>query len=78
MAKRPVMSVDELVSEPELHTETVGQGTPDEEEFDLLYCRIPRSLYRKLRKRSFELSENRRKRVSQTDLVVQALRQYLE
>jgi hypothetical protein len=53
---------------------------PQEEEiFDTLYIRCPRSLSRKLRRRVFELSEQSpRRKVSQTDLVVLALRRYLE
>jgi hypothetical protein len=92
MAKRPVMDVSELigdsslgsVSEPVAQTPTnaglmiKGQFNDDEEEFENLYCRLPRSLFRKLRKRSWELSENRRRKVTITQLVETALRRYLE
>jgi hypothetical protein len=92
MAKRPVMDVSELVGNSSQHSlsELVGQ-TPanagsmvsdhfdnEEEEFENLYCRLPRNLFRKLRKRSWELSENRRKKVTVTQLVEIALRRYLE
>jgi hypothetical protein len=92
MAKRPVMDVSELVGNSSKHSlsELVRQ-TPtnagsmvsdhfnnEEEEFENLYCRLPRSLFRKLRKRSWELSENRRKKVTVTQLVEIALRRYLE
>ena len=92
MAKRPMMDVSELVGNSSQHSlsELVEQ-TPtnagsiasvhfnsEEEEFENLYCRLPRSLFRKLRKRSWELSENRRKKVTVTQLVEIALRRYLE
>jgi hypothetical protein len=55
------------------------RGPQEEEIFDILYIRCPRSLSRKLRRRVFELSEQSpRRKISQTDLVVQALRRYLE
>jgi hypothetical protein len=87
MAKRPVMDVSELIpSNRDTGPATrVGQGfapavelASDEEEFENLYCRIPRSLFRKLRKRSWELSENRRKRVTVTQLVELSIRRYLD
>src|SRR3954469_24444179 len=81
--KREPLSLDELVAEEPAPT-TTGTGpsplltSSEEDEFDILYIRCPRSLVRKLRRRAFELSEVRRKRVSQTDVVVAALRKYLD
>ena len=74
------MSVSELVAEEAPAPTTPAAPAPIEEneEFDALMCRIPRSLMRKLKRRAFELSENRRKRVSQTDIVIAALRKYLD
>jgi hypothetical protein len=83
MAKRPVMDVSELVKEGDesraiSNVKSVEASPSDEEEFENLYCRIPRSLFRKLRKRSWELSEHRRKRVTVTQLVELSIRRYLE
>jgi hypothetical protein len=66
--------VPEPTPAPAAHRES-----KEEEIFDILYIRCPRSLSRKLRRRVFELSEQSpRRKVSQTDLVVLALRRYLE
>jgi hypothetical protein len=84
--KREPLSLEELVTEaPATNAATpptaVSPSSPEldqeEEEFDNLYIRCPRSLVRKLRRRAFELSETRRKRVSQTELVIAALREFL-
>ncbi len=73
-AQGSAAAVPEPIPAPAAHRE------PQEEEiFDILYIRCPRSLSRKLRRRVFELSEQSpRRKVSQTDLVVLALRHYLE
>jgi hypothetical protein len=42
-----------------------------------VYARIPQSLFEKLREQCFELSKGRRRRVTQNDLMIAALRQYL-
>jgi hypothetical protein len=82
--KREPLSLDGVVSslpDPIVDDPAADVPSPQgaaEDEFDILYIRCPRSLVRKLRRRAFELSENRRKRVSQTDVVVAALRRYLE
>ena len=84
MPKREPLSLDDVVSslpDPIVDDTAADVSSPQgaaEDEFDILYIRCPRSLVRKLRRRAFELSENRRKRVSQTDVVVAALRRYLE
>jgi hypothetical protein len=51
---------------------------PGEEGTMTLYIRVPTSLGLKLRDRAADLSRGKRKKTSQTDLVVQALRMYLE
>jgi hypothetical protein len=50
----------------------------EEEGTMTLYIRVPTSLGLKLRDRAADLSRGKRKKTSQTDLVVQALRMYLE
>jgi hypothetical protein len=49
-----------------------------EEEFSTIYARIPRSLFNQLRRRAFELSEGKRKKVTQQDIITAALKRYLE
>jgi hypothetical protein len=74
MAKRPLMDVSDLVSD-------TPQPTPApevEEEFSTIYARIPRSLFNQLRRRAFELSEGKRKKVTQQDIITAALKRYLE
>jgi hypothetical protein len=73
MAKRPLMDVSDLVAD-------TPQPTPapeEEEEFSTIYARIPRSLFNQLRRRAFELSEGKRKKVTQQDIITAALKQYL-
>jgi hypothetical protein len=74
MAKRPLMDVSELVdsspSEPELE--------PEWEEVSTIYARIPRSLFMKLRRKCFELSDGQPKKVTQQDIIIAALRRYLD
>ncbi len=82
MPKREPLSLDQVVpaSTTPLPDDTSPSPPPsetEEDEYDILYIRCPRSLVRKLRRKAFELSEQRRRRVSQTDMVVAALRQYL-
>ena len=71
---------DSPAAAPEPTPAPAARREPQEEEiFDILYIRCPRSLSRKLKRRVFELSEQSpRRKVSQTDLVVLALRHYLE
>jgi hypothetical protein len=65
-------------------TDFVGSPSPapahpetEEDETSTIYARIPRRLFHKLRRRALELSEGRRKKVTQQDLIIAALRQYL-
>jgi hypothetical protein len=67
------MDVSDLVAD-------TPQPTPApeaEEEFSTIYARIPRSLFNQLRRRAFELSEGKRKKVTQQDIITAALKQYL-
>jgi hypothetical protein len=68
------MDVSDLVGE-------TPQPTPApevEEEFSTIYARIPRTLFMQLRKRAFELSEGKRKKVTQQDIITAALKKYLD
>jgi hypothetical protein len=51
---------------------------PEDEGTMTLYIRVPTSLGLKLRDRAADVSRGKRKKTSQTDLVVQALRNFLE
>jgi hypothetical protein len=73
MAKRPLMDVSDLVGE----TPQAAPAPEVEEEFSTIYARIPRSLFNQLRRRAFELSEGKRKKVTQQDLIIAALKRYL-
>ena len=68
------MDISELVEQ----SPVLDPPEPDWEEQSTIYARIPRSLYMTLRRRCFELSEGRPKKVSQQELIIAALRQYLE
>jgi hypothetical protein len=70
MAKRALMDVSELVDSP--------LSEPEWEEVSTIYARIPRSLFMKLRRKCFELSDGRQKKVTQQDVLIAALRRYLE
>ncbi len=81
MPKREPLSLAELVTDapaPAASSPSPPPEADEEDEFDHLYIRCPRSVMRKLRRRAFELSETRRRRVSQTDIVVAALKRYLD
>jgi|tagenome__1003787_1003787.scaffolds.fasta_scaffold20487581_2 hypothetical protein len=73
MAKRPLMDVSDLVGE----TPQASPAPETEEEFSTIYARIPRSLFMQLRRRVFELSERKRKKVTQQDIIIAALKRYL-
>ena len=81
MPKRPILDVAEYAG---------GEATPvparpaaapvpsaEDEPTATVYARIPQSLFERLRERCFELSKGRRRRVTQNDLMIAALRQYL-
>jgi len=73
MAKRPLMDVSDLVGD----TPQAAPAPEAEEEFSTIYARIPRTLFMQLRRRAFELSEGKRKKVTQQDIITAALKQYL-
>jgi len=68
------MDVSDLVGE----TPQAARAPEVEEEFSTIYARIPRTLFMQLRRRAFELSEGKRKKVTQQDIITAALKQYLE
>jgi hypothetical protein len=70
MAKRPLMDISELVDS--------SSSAPEWEEVSTIYARIPRTLFMKLRRKCFELSDGRPKKVTQQDIIITALRRYLE
>jgi hypothetical protein len=72
MVKRPLMDVSELVDSSPSELE------PEWEEVSTIYARIPRSLFMKLRRKCFELSDGRPKKVTQQDIIIAALRRYLD
>jgi hypothetical protein len=74
MAKRPLMDVSDLVSD----TPQTSPAPEAEEEFSTIYARIPRTLFMQLRRRAFELSEGKRKKVTQQDIITAALKRYLD
>jgi hypothetical protein len=59
--------------EPSAHVEPTGEGW---DAFATVYARIPAPLYEKLRRRAFEMTRGR-KRVTQQDVLVAALKAYL-
>jgi hypothetical protein len=83
MPKRPILDVTEYAG-ASADPSSVPSITPapeprhEDEPTATVYARIPRSLFEKLRERCFELSKGRRRRVTQNDLMVAALRRYLE
>ena len=64
------MDVSELVDS--------SSSDPEWEEVSTIYARIPRALFMKLRRKCFELSDGRPKKVTQQDIIIAALRRYLE
>jgi len=69
-----MMDVSDLVGE----TPQAAPAPEVEEEFSTIYARIPRTLFMQLRRRAFELSEGKRKKVTQRDIITAALKQYLD
>ena len=72
MPRKP-LELDELVPEPVREPELTGEGW---DVYATVYARIPAPLYEKLRKRAWEMTKGR-KRVTQQDVLIAALRQYL-
>jgi hypothetical protein len=74
MAKRPLMDVSDLVGD----TPQAAPAPEVEEEFSTIYARIPRTLFMQIRRRAFELSEGKRKKVTQQDIITAALKKYFD
>jgi hypothetical protein len=82
MPKRPILDVAEYAGGDTAPTPPrPAAPTPsprnEDEATATVYARIPQSLFEKLRERCFELSKGKRRRVTQNDLMIAALRQYL-
>jgi hypothetical protein len=83
MPKRPILDVTEYAgagaaSSPVPSIVPASEPRHEDEPTATVYARVPQSLFEKLRERCFELSKGRRRRVTQNDLMVAALRRYLE
>jgi hypothetical protein len=73
MAKRTVLNVDDYAKrEDPPVAESVG-----EEPQATLYCRCPLSLASRLRTLAFERSKGKRRRVTQNDLLIEAVERFL-
>ena len=74
MAKRTVLNVDDYAKRghPPV-AESVG-----EEPQATLYCRCPLSLAVRLRTLAFERSKGKRRRVTQNDLLIEAVERFLD
>jgi hypothetical protein len=73
MAKRTVLNVDDYAKREDPPTsESVG-----EEPQATLYCRCPLSLAVRLRTLAFERSKGKRRRVTQNDLLIEAVERFL-
>ena len=73
MAKRTVLNVDDYAKrEDPPVTESAG-----EEAQATLYCRCPLSLAVRLRTLAFERSKGKRRRVTQNDLLIEAVERLL-
>ena len=73
MAKRTVLNVDDYAKRDDpLAAESVG-----EEPQATLYCRCPLSLAVRLRTLAFERSKGKRRRVTQNDLLIEAVERFL-
>ena len=82
MPKRPILDVaeyagGEAASVPARPAAPAPAPHDEDEPTATVYARIPQSLFEKLRERCFELSKGKRRRVTQNDLMIAALRQYL-
>jgi hypothetical protein len=78
MAKRPLMDVSDLVGDTPQAAPSPTSAPEMEEEFSTIYARIPRTLFMQLRRRAFELSEGKRKKVTQQDIIIAALKKYFD
>jgi hypothetical protein len=73
MAKRTVLNVDDYAKRDDPPVaESMG-----EEPQATLYCRCPLSLAVRLRTLAFERSKGKRRRVTQNDLLIEAIERFL-
>jgi hypothetical protein len=73
MAKRTVLNVDDYAKKDE----SPAIDPTGEEPQATLYCRSPLSLAVRLRTLAFERSRGKRKRVTQNDLLIEAVERFL-
>jgi hypothetical protein len=73
MAKRTVLNVDEYAK----RNESTTREASDEEPQATLYCRCPLSMAVRLRTLAFERSKGKRRRVTQNDLLIEAVERFL-
>jgi hypothetical protein len=77
MAKREPLNVEEYARREEGAAPPVVADPDSEEPQATLYCRCPLSLAVRLRTLAFERSRGKRKRVTQNDLLIEAVEQFL-
>ena len=74
MPKREPLNIEEYAKrDPSPVAESVG-----EEPQATLYCRCPLSLATRLRTLAFERSKGKRRRVTQNDLLIEAVERFLD
>jgi hypothetical protein len=73
MAKRTVLNVDDYAK----REDTPVADSAGEEPQATLYCRCPLSLAVRLRTLAFERSKGKRRRVTQNDLLIEAVERFL-
>jgi hypothetical protein len=73
MPKREPLNVDEYAKRDTAGTESAG-----EEPQATLYCRCPLSIAERLRALAFERSRGKRRRVTQNDLLIEAVERLLK
>lgn len=73
MAKRESLNIEEYAKR---EASPVAE-TADEEPQATLYCRCPLSLAVRLRTLAFERSKGKRRRITQNDLLIEAIERFL-
>jgi hypothetical protein len=76
MAKREPLNVEEYARREE-GASPMASDPASEEPQATLYCRCPLSLAVRLRTLAFERSRGKRKRVTQNDLLIEAVERFL-
>jgi hypothetical protein len=74
MAKREPLNIDEYAEKDTISPVADSAG---EEPQATLYCRCPLSLAVRLRTLAFERSKGKRRRVTQNDLLIEAVERFL-